>query len=264
MPGHDPVPDRSPFDRYRPRVPQNIYDDPDFFGAYSAMPRSVIGLDGAPEWPSLAALLPPLDTRRIVDLGCGFGWFARWAAARGAVSVLGVDLSERMLARAVRETHDPRVSYRRADLDALELPASAFDLAFSSLALHYLTDLDRIVALVRRALVPGGQFVFSVEHPLYTAPTSARFATLDGRAVWPLDSYQREGPRTTDWLAPGVVKQHRTLTTYVGTLLRHGFTLTGFEEWRPTAEQLDEHPDWAAELERPLFLLVAAAVGGSG
>jgi hypothetical protein len=59
-------------------VAQNVYDDPDFFAGYSALPRSVQGLDGAPEWPSLQALLPDLAGREVVDLGCGFGWFSRW------------------------------------------------------------------------------------------------------------------------------------------------------------------------------------------
>lgn len=245
-------------------VPQNIYDDPDFFAAYSSMARSTQGLDGAPEWPSLAAMLPPLDGQRVVDLGCGFGWFTRWAVARGAASVLGVDVSRRMLERAARETDDPRITYRRGDLDELELPPAAFDLAFSSLTLHYLTDLDRLVRTIRRALVPGGAFVFSAEHPLYTAPTAPGFIDVAGRPVWALDAYQREGPRTTNWLAPGVVKQHRTLTTYLTSLLRHGFTLTAFEEWRPTTAELEQHPDWAVELDRPTFLLVAASVGEDG
>ena len=79
---------------------KNIYDRPDFFEGYSGLARSVKGLDGAPEWPAIRAMLPTLDGRRIVDLGCGFGWFARWARTQGAASVLGLDLSENMLARA--------------------------------------------------------------------------------------------------------------------------------------------------------------------
>ena len=79
---------------------QNIYDQPAFFEGYSNLPRSVHGLAGAAEWESVRALLPDLKGRRIVDLGCGFGWFARHAAAEGAESVLGLDLSENMIARA--------------------------------------------------------------------------------------------------------------------------------------------------------------------
>jgi hypothetical protein len=54
---------------------QNIYDNDSFFAGYSRLPRSVEGLDGAPEWPALRAMLPEVSGRRAVDLGCGFGWF---------------------------------------------------------------------------------------------------------------------------------------------------------------------------------------------
>ena len=91
--------------------------------AYSRLPRSVKGL-------------------RIVDLGCGFGWFCRWAREHGAAQVLGLDVSEKMLARAQAETADPAIVYERVDLERLELPEAAFDLAYSSLTLHYLPDLD--------------------------------------------------------------------------------------------------------------------------
>ena len=58
---------------------QNIYDNESFFAVYSRLPRSVEGLDGAPEWPTLRAMLPEVSGRRAVDLGCGSGWFCRWA-----------------------------------------------------------------------------------------------------------------------------------------------------------------------------------------
>src|SRR3546814_16632690 len=74
--------------------------------------------------------------RRVVDLGCGFGWFARWARENGAASVLGLDLSDNMLARARAETADSAIRYAKADLDRLVLPPAAFDLAYSTLALY--------------------------------------------------------------------------------------------------------------------------------
>jgi SAM-dependent methyltransferase len=242
-------------------VPQNVYDEPAFFAAYAELPRSVHGLDGAPEWPALRAMLPPLAGLRVVDLGCGFGWFCRWAAAQGATSVLGLDLSERMLERAVRETEDPRITYRRTDLDAVDLGSGTFDLAYSSLTLHYLEDVDRVLAAVRAALAPGGVLVASVEHPIYSAPSAPRFVPgPSGRPIWPLDRYLDRGPRITDWLAPGVLKHHRTVGDYVDAMLRAGFRLTALEEWGPTDEQIAEHPEWAAERERPLFLLLSGVV----
>ncbi len=80
---------------------------------------------------------------------------------------------------------------------------------------------------------------------------------VDGRVSWPLDRYLVEGPRSTDWLAPGVLKHHRTLATYLAALRGAGFALDDLCEWGPTAAQIDEVPEWARELERPQFLLVA-------
>ena len=238
---------------------QNIYDDEEFFVAYSGLQRSVQGLEGAPEWPTLRAMLPPMAGLRVVDLGCGFGWFSRWAAEAGATAVLGIDLSERMLERAAADTHDPAITYERHDLDTVELPANAFDVAYSSLALHYLADLDRFLATVHRALVAGGSFVFSIEHPIYSAPSKPDFVTdPTGRLTWPLDKYLVEGPRTTDWLAPGVQKFHRTITTYFSSLRNAGFRVEELCEWGPTEEQIAEVPEWAVEIERPQFLLIAA------
>lgn len=248
-----------PAPTYGTAVAGPLYDEPGFFAAYSQLPRSVEGLAGAPEWPSLRALLPPLAGCDVLDLGCGFGWFCRWAAAQGAARVVGLDVSARMLARAAADTDDGRIAYERADLDAVTLPPGAFDVAYSSLAFHYLAHLDRLLVAVAGALRPGAPLVFSVEHPVYTAPRRPGFVTSDaGTPVWALDGYLDEGERVTDWLAPGVVKRHRTIGTYVRLLRDAGFTLTDLVEWGPSAEQVSEHPAWAPEVERPPFLLVAA------
>src|SRR3974377_2368260 len=112
---------------------QNIYDNPEFFEGYSRLGRSVEGLAGAPEWPSLRALLPDMRGLRVVDLGCGFGWFCRWAREQGAAQALGIDVSERMFTRARVTTSDGAITYERADLERLELPEASFGLAYSSL-----------------------------------------------------------------------------------------------------------------------------------
>lgn len=238
---------------------QNIYDDPGFFAGYSQLPRSVHGLEGAPEWPSLRALLPDPAGLRVVDLGCGFGWFCRWARENGAARVLGLDVSEKMLERARAASRDEAITYARADLEQLDLPASSLDLAYSSLALHYIQDLRRLVATVHRALVPGGRFVFSTEHPIYMAPRHPGWRMdAEGRRSWPIDSYLIEGPRVTNWLAEGVVKHHRTIGTTLTTLIRQGFTILHVEEWSPSDEQVAARPELAEERDRPMFLLVSA------
>ena len=238
---------------------QNIYDDASFFAGYSKLPRSIAGLDAAPEWPSLRALLPELRGSEVLDLGCGFGWFCRWAREAGAASVLGIDVSERMLQQAAASTADAAIRYQRADLEQVELAPGGCDLAYSSLALHYITDLPRLLAQVHRGLRDGGALVFSVEHPIYTAPADPAWRVdAAGRKAWPLNNYLDEGPRRTDWLAKGVIKQHRTIGHYVNALLAAGFALSHLEEWGPTAEQITAHPEWTDEHQRPPFLIVAA------
>ena len=238
---------------------QNIYDHEEFFERYSRLDRSVEGLDGAPEWPALRALLPDLRGLNVLDLGCGFGWFCRWARRQGAAHVLGIDGSERMLARSRATTQDTAITYTRADMEHLELPPESFNIAYSSLAFHYIEHLNELMSEVYRSLVPGGSLVFSVEHPMFTAPAEPHWAlNAAGRKTWPIDGYLDEGPRSTDWLAKGVIKQHRTLATYINMLLRLGFAISHVEEWGPSEEQIASRPNLADERQRPPFLLVAA------
>ncbi len=240
-------------------MPQNIYDQPDFFAGYSQLGRSVKGLDGAVEWPAMQAMLPDMNALRVVDLGCGFGWFCRWARQQGAVQVLGVDLSEKMLARARSIDPDAAISYQQADLERLDLPEARFDLAYSSLALHYVENITQLFVAVHRALKPGGHLVFSTEHPIYMAPTKPGWQTdAEGRKNWPVNQYLVEGPRTTDWLAKGVIKHHRTIGTTLNALLRSGFTIGHVEEFCPSEALIAARPELADERERPMFLLVAA------
>jgi len=238
---------------------QNIYDDQDFFQAYAQLPRSLNGLEAAPEWPALRAMLPSVRDRHVLDLGCGYGWFCRWARENGAGQVTGVDVSEKMLARARTLTNDPAISYRCADLEAIRLQATTYALVYSSLTFHYLENLEALLAGVRAALLPQGKLVFSVEHPIYTAPLRPCWIEqAPGVKAWPLNRYLLEGARSTDWLAKGVIKQHRTIASYVRLLLRQGFGLTHLQEWGPSVEQIAAQPALAEELERPPFLLIAA------
>lgn len=241
---------------------QNVYDTPEFFAGYSRLPRSLHGLDGAPEWPVIRALLPDLAGKRVVDLGCGFGWFARWAKAQGAASVLGLDLSRNMIGRARADTADPDIDYRIADLDRLELPERSCDFAYSSLALHYVEDFNRLVRTVHRTLVPDADFVFTIEHPIYMAPAHPGWALdKDGNRTWPINRYAAEGPRRTDWLAKGVVKHHRRMGTTLNTLIDAGFLIRRVLEWAPTAGQITANPGLAEELERPMILIISARCG---
>lgn len=238
---------------------QNIYDDPDFLAGYETLDRQVRGLDGAAEWPALQALLPELTDVRVMDLGCGFGWFSRWAADAGAASVLGVDVSIKMLDRAKADTTATNVTYQRSDLDDFVAADDSCDSIFSSLTFHYVKDLDRLLSMAARAITTNGSLVFSVEHPIYSAPSSQSFEVgANSQRIWPLDNYLVEGERITRWFVDGVRKEHRTLATYVNAVIDAGFRVDRIVEWGPTAAEVSAHPERADDLDRPWFLLVRA------
>lgn len=237
---------------------QNIYDDPKFLAGYSEFPRSRDGLEATSEWPAFRALLPAIAGKRVVDLGCGFGQLSRWLGGEGAGSVLGIDLSEKMLARALAETTNPAVSYARGNLDDLMLVPGSADLIVSSMALHYVEDFGRIAKVLFDALAPGGQLVFSVEHPIYAARAEPEWVAADGRQAFAIADYCVEGRRVTNWIFDGVVKYHRTIGTMLNILIGAGFAYRAVDEWKPSDEQFAAHPHWkATELTRPMFLLMS-------
>ncbi|TGJ81383.1 hypothetical protein E0Z10_g7387 [Xylaria hypoxylon] len=239
---------------------QNIYDQGEFFENYIKLDRQTKGLDGAPEWRQLRAMLPELKEAQVLDLGCGFGWFSRFARSEGAAYVRGIDLSAKMLDNARSMTSDDAIAYEKADLENLTLPEMQYDVVFSSLTFHYLVSLPRLVAETSKSLKRGGRLVFSCEHPLFTAPTTPNLVVDQdtGRKAWQIDAYQREGIRTRTWFVGGVQKQHRTVGTYINLLLGSGFRLTDYVEWCPSEEELVKNPGWEVELIRPTFLLIGA------
>lgn len=239
---------------------ENKYDHPDFFNQYRQFPRSVGGLSAAGEWHELQRMLPDFTGKRVLDIGCGFGWHSMYAAEHGAKQVLGIDLSVNMLEVAQEKNTSPAVEYQRVAMEDMSYPDNSFDIVLSSLALHYTPDFDRICSLISRFLSPGGSFVFSVEHPVFTAYGNQDWIYDEqGRpAHWPVDRYFTEGRRESVFLGAPVVKYHKTLTTYLGTLLRHGFSIQSIVEPEPDQGLLDTVPGMRDELRRPMMLLVAA------
>lgn len=239
---------------------ENIYDSDSFFDAYSAFPRSVHGLSAAGEWHELKRMLPCFKGKRVLDIGCGFGWHCVYAADNGAAQVLGIDISQKMLASAAQKTGFANVEYRQLAMEDMDFEPDSFDIAISSLALHYTPDFAGICRQISRCIASGGAFVFSVEHPVFTARGDQQWIVdQDGnRLHWPVDSYFAQGRRSAIFLGQRVTKYHRTLADYINTLLQNGFAIDEIAEPQPTPQLLATVPQMADELRRPMMLLVSA------
>ena len=237
---------------------ENKYDNDVFFEKYSRMDRSKVGLSGAGEWSELQKLLPDFNGKRVLDLGCGYGWHCIYAAQHGAAYVLGTDISEKMLSVAIGKTNQENMEYRRSAMEDLSFPDKSFDVVISSLAFHYIEDYSALTEKIYRWLTPGGSFVFSVEHPVFTAyGTQEWYYGENGEILhFPVDNYYYEGKRQAVFLGETVTKYHRTLTTYINTLLTRGFRLRHIVEPMPPEEIL-ELPGMRDEMRRPMMLLAA-------
>jgi SAM-dependent methyltransferase len=203
--------------------------------------------------PATAALLNLLDDpggRRWLDLACGSGRLSRVLARRGA-TVTGIDISSAMLdkARAAERSSPLGITYVQGDATTPQALAGAvFDGVVCNHGLADIDDLDGVLATTERVLVDGGAFVASLVHPCFPGWDT------DAPSSWPPGAgYYHEGW----WLAANsgyrgkVGSNHRTLSTYLNALVRHGLALETMVEAPPP-------PEWATRAPRkelvPMFL----------
>jgi SAM-dependent methyltransferase len=233
----------------------DFYADPAAVADYIGYREQGRSRNSLLEEPDFLSLIGPPDGLECLDLGCGYGHYCE-ILARTATSVIGIDRSELMITQAERRRSTDRISYRLAEVDEVDFPAGSFDLVISNLTLHYLDALEPLTRRIFAWLRAGGRFVFSVEHPVFTATRLAEqwCDTDDGRG-WMVSDYFAEDGR---WGYFGK-KFHHTIATWIETPLRCGFRITGVAEPSPHPPALDTDPSLAEDLDRPLFLIVACA-----
>ena len=242
------------------KMKENKYDDEIFFEKYSQMDRSKKGLAGSGELHELKKMLPDFKGKKVLDLGCGFGWHCIYAMEQGADSAVGIDISSKMLEEAKKKTKFSNVEYIQMPIEDINFKADSFDVVISSLAFHYVESFENICKKVNNCLVKGGEFIFSAEHPVFTAQGREDWYCDESGNIlhWPVDSYYLEGKRESVFLGEKVEKYHKTLTTYLNTLLKTGFEIIGIVEAQPSEEMLKIIPEMKDELRRPMMLLVSA------
>ena len=243
---------------------QNIFDNETFFEGYRGIRSEGNNANELFEIPALRSLLPELEGKRILDLGCGFGGHCKMFVEAGAKWVTGIDISRRMLTVACEENRDPRIEYIHMpmeDIGSFVEAGRRYDLVVSSLALHYVKDFAGVIGNAYQLLEPQGELIFSQEHPLDTAYWSGEKWTRDeaGRKLYlNLANYGVESERESTWFVDHVKKYHRTFSTILNTVIDAGFTVEKVVEPSPTKELLAEYPQYRSLLHKPNCLLIKA------
>ena len=206
--------------------------------------------------PLAAEWLSGLD--RVLDLGCGEGQVARLAASQDATHVVGVDPTHAQVTEAVRRGGGP--SYGLADAASLPFVAGSFDAVVACLVFEHITNVDDAISEVSRVLVPGGRFVFFLNHPLLQTPNSG---WIDDQVLDPPEQYWRIGPYLTEDLTIEEVEHdvfipfvHRPLSRYVNALVDAGLGLVHMLEPAPPPGFLARAAEYQAAATIPRLLLL--------
>ena len=238
---------------------QNIYDNSIFFEGYKKIRENKCNANDLIETPALFSLLPDLQGKTILDLGCGVGGHCLEFVNAGAKKVVGIDISKKMLEVAEKENHHSKITYLNLPMESLSQISEKFDLVVSSLAIHYVKDFEKLASDVFNLLNENGLFVFSQEHPLNTCFSEGNRWTKDekGNKLFAnISNYSTDGLRESSWFVDGVKKYHRTFSSIVNTLVLKGFVIEKFVEPIPTEQMLEKYPEHKDLLHKPDFLVV--------
>ncbi len=198
--------------------------------------------------PTLLSLLENIKGKKILDAGCGEGYLSRILSKSGA-EVTAVDYSSRMIEIARERTKiDLLIDYRHGNCEDLNfLENESFDVIVSNMVIHDLADYEKAFSEMYRLLVNGGTFIFSILHPCFITPGSGWEKTASGEKLhWNVDNYFYEGA----YEQPGMGDKkkifffHRTLTSYINSLVNTGFVLEGIVEPKPSEEMLQKYPSF--------------------
>ena len=198
--------------------------------------------------------------RRVIDIGTGEGQLARGLLDGGAELVLAMDTAFNQVAEAA--IRGPDALCVQADAQYLPVRAASFDGALACLVLDHVPDLDLAFSGLAAALEPGGRLVILTNHPLLQTPGSG---WIDDQVLDPPEQYWRVGPYLIETSEIEEVEKdvfltfhHRTLSTYLNSLIDHGFDLRRMLEPPPPAGFLDAAPEYqeASKIPRLLALVL--------
>ena len=238
---------------------QNIYDNDAFFQSFRSSRNDHVNFNDCIETPILFGMLPDLEGKTVLDIGCGMGQHAKQYSLMGAESVLGIDISEKMLAYAQEHNSAENIIYQRMAMEDIETIGRHFDLITSSLVFDYAEDFPGLMRKIHNLMKEDASFVFSMSHPIVTAWDGVydRYTrTETGERLYAnLRNYCLEGPRKVDWVVNGYECYHRTVSTLINALIGAGFMIEECQEAHISDDLRKQYPAlFGGTVHRPEFI----------
>lgn len=246
---------------------QNIYDNEVFFDNFKGLRSDEINFNEVIETPIITAMLPDMKGKKILDIGCGMGQHAMQYSKAGAASVLGTDISEKMLSFAMENNAADNITYKRMAFEDIAQLDEKFDIITSSLAFDYSQDFEGLMKDVYSLLNNGGYLVFSMSHPISTAYDGVydRYTrTKDGVRLYAnLHNYGIEGERHFKWVVDDYEVYHRKVSTLINAIAKAGFIIEECQESKVPDEILKAHPDmFGGVIHQPDFIFFRCRKNG--
>lgn len=184
------------------------------------------------EKPAIREQIPDLTGKTVISIGCGSGIDTEWLRKRGASKAEGVDISEKLI--EIAQSEYPQCEFRVMDMEQLDFKDSSFDFAYSSLAIHYVSDWDKALSEVYRILKPGSKYIFSCGHPIDSALERLQLSETVNERKLGRKADEVSGKRTVygDYLAA----EYKGVKPFSGDLLP-GMTVHLFH--RPISKMID-------------------------
>lgn len=101
----------------------------------------------------------PKPGEKALDLGCGTGNYTFWLYEQGC-SVIGIDISKKMLDTAKIKKHADKVAFLHGDIACLPFEKETFDLVIGNIVLEFTEKPKEIVKEAMRVVKKGGRIVF--------------------------------------------------------------------------------------------------------
>jgi SAM-dependent methyltransferase len=204
------------------------------------------------EMPSVIELLGNVKGKKILDLGCGTGIYAKLLTKRGAI-VKGFDISPEMIKIAKQE--NPGLDLKIGS--AYDIPFDEkFDIVLASLVVHYIEDWDKMFSEIKRVLKNNGLFIFSTGNPVSEFPERVN---VGKKTIKTIGDYFKEGRKYAVWKNINgknlkVFSYHITYETLIKRILKNGFEIIDYKDTFPLKKSKKLFPgDYNEWSKKPFF-----------